>query len=43
MVKVVLTDKQADYIDDRTRHLMVMGSAGSGKTFLLVLRLFYSV
>ena len=33
MVKVVLTDKQTDYIDDRTRHLMVMGSAGSGKTF----------
>ena len=32
MVKVVLTDKQAEYIDDRTRHLMVMGSAGSGKT-----------
>ena len=33
MVKVVLTDKQAEFIDDRTRHLMVMGSAGSGKTF----------
>lgn len=33
MVRVVLTDKQTEYIDDRTRHLMVMGSAGSGKTF----------
>ena len=33
MVKVVLTDKQAEWIDDRTRHLMIMGSAGSGKTW----------
>lgn len=32
MSELVLTDKQADYIDDRTRHLMVLGSAGSGKT-----------
>ena len=32
MVELVLTDKQADYIDDRTRHLVVLGSAGSGKT-----------
>lgn len=32
MVKWILTDKQYDFIDDRTRHLMVMGSAGSGKT-----------
>ena len=31
-MQLVLTDKQAEYIDDRTRHLMVMGSAGSGKT-----------
>ena len=31
-MELVLTDKQADYIDDMTRHLMVMGSAGSGKT-----------
>ena len=31
-MKLVLTDKQADYIDDMTRHLMIMGSAGSGKT-----------
>lgn len=29
MVELVLTDKQADFIDDRTRHLMVLGSAGS--------------
>lgn len=29
---LVLTDKQYEYIDDMTRHLMVMGSAGSGKT-----------
>lgn len=32
MAELVLTDKQAEYIDDMTRHLMVMGSAGSGKT-----------
>lgn len=32
MVQLVLTDKQYEYIDDSTRHLMVMGSAGSGKT-----------
>ena len=31
-MELVLTDKQADYIDDDTRHLMIMGSAGSGKT-----------
>ena len=29
---LVLTDKQYEHIDDMTRHLMVMGSAGSGKT-----------
>ncbi|WP_458456093.1 PBSX family phage terminase large subunit [Methanobrevibacter sp.] len=29
---LVLTDKQFEFIDDMTRHLMVMGSAGSGKT-----------
>jgi len=29
---LVLTDKQYEYIDDMTRHLMIMGSAGSGKT-----------
>lgn len=33
MTELVLTDKQEEYIDDKTRHLMVMGSAGSGKTF----------
>ena len=33
MAELVLTDKQAEYIDDKTRHLMVLGSAGSGKTF----------
>jgi len=33
MSELVLTDKQAEWIDDKTRHLMVMGSAGSGKTF----------
>ena len=33
MSELVLTDKQAEYINDRTRHLMVLGSAGSGKTF----------
>ena len=32
MVELVLTDKQMEYIDDRTRHLVVLGSAGSGKT-----------
>lgn len=32
MVQLVLTDKQFEYIDDDTRHLMVQGSAGSGKT-----------
>ena len=32
MVELVLTDKQADYINDKTRHLVVLGSAGSGKT-----------
>ena len=31
-MQLVLTDKQYEYIDDMTRHLMVMGSAGSGKT-----------
>ena len=31
-MQLVLTDKQAEHIDDRTRHLMIMGSAGSGKT-----------
>lgn len=31
-MQLVLTDKQYDYISDMTRHLMVMGSAGSGKT-----------
>ena len=33
MSELVLTDKQEEWIDDKTRHLMVMGSAGSGKTF----------
>ena len=32
MTKLVLTDKQFEFINDNTRHLMVMGSAGSGKT-----------
>ena len=31
-MELVLTDKQYEYIDNMTRHLMVMGSAGSGKT-----------
>ncbi len=31
-MELVLTDKQYEYIGDMTRHLMVMGSAGSGKT-----------
>ena len=32
MVEFVLTDKQYELIDDRTRFLLVTGSAGSGKT-----------
>ena len=31
-MELVLTDKQYEYIWDKTRHLMIMGSAGSGKT-----------
>jgi phage terminase large subunit len=31
-MELVLTDKQYEYIEDDTRHLMIMGSAGSGKT-----------
>ena len=31
-MKLVLTDKQYEHIEDMTRHLMIMGSAGSGKT-----------
>lgn len=29
---LVLSDKQYEHIDDMTRHLMILGSAGSGKT-----------
>ena len=32
MVELVLSDKQYEFIEDMTRHLMIMGSAGSGKT-----------
>ena len=32
MVELVLSDKQFEHIDDTTRHLMIQGSAGSGKT-----------
>ena len=32
MVELVLSDKQFEYIDNQTRHLMIQGSAGSGKT-----------
>lgn len=32
MVELVLSDKQYEHIDDTTRHLMIQGSAGSGKT-----------
>ena len=31
-MELVLTDRQYEVIDDRTRHLMILGSAGSGKT-----------
>jgi len=31
-MELVLTDKQYEHIWDKTRHLMIMGSAGSGKT-----------
>jgi len=31
-MQLVLSDKQYEHIDDMTRHLMIMGSAGSGKT-----------
>ena len=29
---LILSDKQYEHIDDMTRHLMILGSAGSGKT-----------
>ena len=32
MVELVLSDKQYEHIWDTTRHLMIQGSAGSGKT-----------
>lgn len=32
MAQLVLTDKQYEHMGDNTRHLMIMGSAGSGKT-----------
>lgn len=32
MVKLVLSDKQYEHIDNKCRHLMIQGSAGSGKT-----------
>ena len=31
-MELILTDKQFEHINDTTRHLMIMGSAGSGKT-----------
>lgn len=32
MAELVLTDKQYEHMGNNTRHLMIMGSAGSGKT-----------
>ena len=32
MVEFVLTDRQYELIDDKTRFLLITGSAGSGKT-----------
>ena len=37
-MELVLTDKQADYIDDKTRHLVILGSAGSGKTLFACIK-----
>ena len=31
-MQLVLTDKQMEHINDKTRHLVILGSAGSGKT-----------
>lgn len=38
MSQLILTDKQADYIDDKTRHLVILGSAGSGKTLFACIK-----
>lgn len=37
-MQLVLTDKQMEYIDDHTRHLVVLGSAGSGKTLFACIK-----
>jgi len=38
MAELIVTDKQAEYLDDKTRHLMVLGSAGSGKTIFACIK-----
>ena len=43
-MELVLTDKQMEYIDDKTRHLVILGSAGSGKTlFACIKTILYAV
>ena len=38
MTEFVATDRQADILDDKTRFLLVTGSAGSGKTIVCCLK-----
>lgn len=38
MVEFVATDRQAELIDDKTRFLLITGSAGSGKTIFCCLK-----
>lgn len=37
-MELVLTDKQMEYINDETRHLVILGSAGSGKTIFACIK-----
>ena len=38
MGEFVATDRQAELIDDKTRFLLITGSAGSGKTIFCCLK-----